>query len=60
MEASLTDPATIREAAGGIGAIDGVICLAGTRWPIRAQGWDQERIEEMMERLEREKVVLEH
>ncbi|WP_334065202.1 SDR family NAD(P)-dependent oxidoreductase [Limimaricola cinnabarinus] len=45
----VTDPAAVREAAGGIGAIDGVICLAGTRWPMRAQGWDQERIEEMMQ-----------
>lgn len=43
----ITDPRSVRDVAQGIGRIDGVICLAGTRWPMTAQAWDQDRIEEM-------------
>jgi short-subunit dehydrogenase len=43
----VTDPQAVAEAAGTVGEMDGVVYLAGTRWPMRAHDWDQNRIEEM-------------
>ena len=32
----VTDPQAVAEAAGTVGEMDGVVYLAGTRWPMRA------------------------
>lgn len=45
----LRDPAGVRQAAAAAGALDGVVYLAGAYWPMRAQDWDQDRVESMID-----------
>lgn len=39
--------ASVRAAAAEIGAVDGVVFLAGVYWPMTAQDWDAEKAEAM-------------
>lgn len=39
--------ASVRAAAARIGAVDGVVFLAGVYWPTRAQDWDADAVEAM-------------
>lgn len=43
----VADRASVRDAAGRVGAVDGLVFLAGVYWPIRAQDWDADRVEAM-------------
>lgn len=43
----VTDPEAARAAVRAAGEIDGMVYLAGSYWPMRAQAWDQARLEEM-------------
>jgi len=43
------DQASVETAAQAAGAVDGVIWMAGTYWPMRAQDWDTARIESMID-----------
>lgn len=45
----VTDPGSVRAAAQAVGAIEGVVYLAGAYWPMRAQEWDTDRIETMLD-----------
>jgi short-subunit dehydrogenase len=43
----VTDDASLADAAGRAGEIDGFVWLAGTYWPIKATEWDAEKIQAM-------------
>jgi NADP-dependent 3-hydroxy acid dehydrogenase YdfG len=45
----LVDRAAVEAAAKEIGAIDGVVYLAGVYWPMRASDWDNEQADMMGE-----------
>lgn len=45
----VTDRAAVEGAAAQIGAIDGVVYLAGVYWPMKAQEWDNEKADMMGE-----------
>ena len=44
----VADSASVRAAADRIGAVDGVVFLAGVYWPMAAQDWDADRAETML------------
>jgi len=39
----ITDDASVAEAAGQVGQIDGLVLLAGVYWPMKTQAWDAEK-----------------
>ncbi len=41
------DTASVRAAAEQVGAVDGVVFLAGVYWPMPAQSWDADQVEAM-------------
>lgn len=43
----VADAASVRAAAATLGAIDGVVFLAGVYWPTTAQAWDADKVEAM-------------
>lgn len=43
----VADGAAVRAAGARLGALDGVIWLAGVYWPMRAQDWDADQVEAM-------------
>lgn len=43
----VADTASVRAAAANVGAIDGVVFLAGVYWPTKAQEWDADKVEAM-------------
>ncbi|MDO9526135.1 MAG: SDR family NAD(P)-dependent oxidoreductase [Gemmobacter sp.] len=43
----VADTASVRAAAAKIGAIDGVVYLAGLYWPMSAHDWDADKVEAM-------------
>jgi NADP-dependent 3-hydroxy acid dehydrogenase YdfG len=43
----VADTASVRGAAETLGAIDGVVFLAGVYWPTTAQAWDADKVEAM-------------
>jgi NADP-dependent 3-hydroxy acid dehydrogenase YdfG len=43
----VADAASVRAAAATVGAIDGVVFLAGVYWPTRAAAWDADKVEAM-------------
>lgn len=43
----VADAASVRAAARSVGAIDGVVFLAGVYWPTTAQAWDADKVEAM-------------
>lgn len=45
----VTDAQAVRDAAAQIGQIDGVVYLAGVYWPIKAQDWDIDHVDQMGE-----------
>ena len=45
----VTDAAAVRAAAAQIGPIDGVVYLAGVYWPMKAQDWDIDQVDQMGE-----------
>ncbi len=47
LPSDVTDPKAVSDAAAAAGEIDGVVYLAGTRWPMTARDWDQGRVEDM-------------
>ncbi|MBK5946520.1 short-chain dehydrogenase [Rhodobacter veldkampii DSM 11550] len=40
---------SVRAAAAEVGEIDGVVWLAGVYWPMRAQDWDADKVEQMID-----------
>jgi NADP-dependent 3-hydroxy acid dehydrogenase YdfG len=45
----VADRAAVEAAAASLGALDGVIYLAGVYWPMKAQDWDNEKADMMGE-----------
>ncbi len=45
----VTDPRSVQDAALAAGPVDGVIYLAATYWPMRAQDWDSDRAAAMID-----------
>jgi short-subunit dehydrogenase len=45
----VSDVAAVRKAADDLGAIDGMVYLAGLYWPMKAQDWDADKAEAMMD-----------
>jgi short-subunit dehydrogenase len=45
----VSDPASVTAAAERAGRIDGVVVLAATYWPMRAQDWDAGKVEAMLD-----------
>lgn len=45
----VTDRAAVRAAAKAAGTVDGLIWLAGVYWPMRAQDWDADKVEAMID-----------
>jgi len=43
----VADSASVRAAAAAVGAVDGVIYLAGVYWPTKAQDWNADQVEAM-------------
>lgn len=43
----VADSASVRRAAETVGAVDGVVMLAGAYWPMRAQEWNADQVEAM-------------
>lgn len=43
------DRASVAAAAAEVGEVDGVVFLAGVYWPMRAQDWDAEAVETMID-----------
>jgi NADP-dependent 3-hydroxy acid dehydrogenase YdfG len=43
----VSDMASVRDAAAKVGAVDGVVYLAGVYWPMRAQDWDADQVAAM-------------
>lgn len=44
----VADSASVRAAAAQVGQVDGMVFLAGVYWPMRAQDWDADRAEAML------------
>lgn len=40
----VADAASVADAAKAVGAVDGVVFLAGIYWPMKAQDWDAEKV----------------
>lgn len=40
---------SVRATAAEVGEIDGVVWLAGVYWPMRAQDWDADKVEQMID-----------
>ncbi|MGR3542353.1 MAG: SDR family NAD(P)-dependent oxidoreductase [Hasllibacter sp.] len=45
----IADRASVEAAAKKAGQVDGVVFLAGVYWPTKAQDWDADRVEAMMD-----------
>ena len=45
----VSDPASVARAAAQVGQPDGILYLAGTYWPLKAQDWDSVKIETMVD-----------
>ncbi|MCA2011685.1 SDR family NAD(P)-dependent oxidoreductase [Cereibacter sphaeroides] len=45
----VSDPLSVAQAAAQVGQPDGVLYLAGTYWPLKAQDWDSAKIETMVD-----------
>lgn len=45
----VSDPASVAEAAGKTGEIDGLVFLAGVYWPMKAQEFDGEKVAAMLD-----------
>ncbi len=45
----VSDPASVKEAARAAGRIDGLVFTAGVYWPQRAQDWQAEEVEAMLD-----------
>ncbi|MBC7153043.1 MAG: SDR family NAD(P)-dependent oxidoreductase [Rhodobacteraceae bacterium] len=45
----VADAAGVARAAAGLGAVDGVVYLAGVYWPMAAQDWDAEKVATMFD-----------
>lgn len=45
----IRDSAAVAAAVQGVGEIDGIVFLAGAYWPMRAQDWNAERAETMID-----------
>ncbi len=43
----VADTASVTRAADAVGAVDGVVFLAGVYWPMKAQDWNAEQVEAM-------------
>jgi NADP-dependent 3-hydroxy acid dehydrogenase YdfG len=43
----VADSDSVRRAAETVGAVDGVVFLAGVYWPMAAQGWNADQVEAM-------------
>lgn len=43
----VADPASVKAAAAQVGAVDGLVWLAGVYWPMRAQDWQADQVEAM-------------
>lgn len=43
----VADTASVTRAADAVGAVDGVVFLAGVYWPMKAQDWNPDRVEAM-------------
>lgn len=43
----VADRASVEQAAGEVGPVDGMVFLAGVYWPMKAQDWDADRVEAM-------------
>ncbi|GAB4263119.1 MAG: SDR family NAD(P)-dependent oxidoreductase [Pararhodobacter sp.] len=43
------DRSSVEDAARRIGPVDGVVYLAGVYWPMRAQEWDTDKVEAMLD-----------
>lgn len=43
----VADTASVTRAADAVGAVDGVVFLAGVYWPMKAQDWNADRVEAM-------------
>lgn len=43
----VSDSASVRQAADDVGEVDGVVYLAGVYWPMKAQDWDAQHVEQM-------------
>jgi NADP-dependent 3-hydroxy acid dehydrogenase YdfG len=43
----ISDRASVEKAAQEVGAVDGMVFLAGVYWPLAAQDWDAEKVEAM-------------
>jgi NADP-dependent 3-hydroxy acid dehydrogenase YdfG len=43
----VADPASVAAAGATVGAVDGLVYLAGLYWPMRAQDWDAAQVEAM-------------
>lgn len=41
------DAASVRAAAGQVGAVDGVVILAGVYWPVDARAWEADKVTAM-------------
>ncbi|MCB6179464.1 SDR family NAD(P)-dependent oxidoreductase [Rhodobacter sp. Har01] len=44
----VADTASVRSAAAQVGEVDGLVFLAGVYWPMRAQDWDADKAEAML------------
>ncbi|WP_298429534.1 SDR family oxidoreductase [uncultured Jannaschia sp.] len=45
----VSDSTSVRAAAEAIGRIDGMVFLAGVYWPLKAQEWDPDKVEAMID-----------
>ena len=45
----VADRASVEAAAAAAGHVDGVVVLAGVYWPTKAQDWDPDRVETMLD-----------
>ena len=43
----VANPASVKAAAAQVGAVDGLVWLAGVYWPMRAQDWQADQVEAM-------------
>ena len=47
MPMDVADAGAVRAAAAQVGAVDGLVWLAGVYWPMRAQDWNADQVEAM-------------